>query len=380
VRIADSQQRAAYLSEVVAVALLLVAGAPARAPAAERALVQDGGVRVQALDGQTRDFDLRRDVEWGQPLEPRVRPLVVLRDGGLLPASLSIGQPWTVESLALGGLTVKQEEVAGVIGAAPVGRSLDTLLDWTLRQRRIDEVLLGNGDRLAGRVAALDAAQCRMAEGPQVARDTIAAIGFAAPAAAPGREAVWWVGLADGTRLAVDNVAIDRTSAKLHWRDRKLETPASEVVWLVPPNPSRVFLSDLVAADFRHVPYLSLAWPYQRDRSTAGSLLRAGGRLYAKGLGMHAASRLTYQLTERFTTFSAELAIDDETRGLGSARFRVFVDGVEKFTSQTIRGGDKPVPMTVAIDGAKRLDLVVDFADRGDQGDHADWLNARLMR
>jgi len=61
-------------------------------------------------------------------------------------------------------------------------------------------------------------------------------------------------------------------------------------------------------------------------------------------------------------------------------RFRVFVDGREKAASATIRGGDKPVPLRVDLAGAKRLDLVVDFADRGDQLDHADWLNARLIR
>ena len=38
--------------------------------------------------------------------------------------------------------------------------------------------------------------------------------------------------------------------------------------------------------------------------------------------------------------------------------------------------------MTISVDndGAKRLDLVVDFADRADELDHANWLNARLVR
>jgi len=38
------------------------------------------------------------------------------------------------------------------------------------------------------------------------------------------------------------------------------------------------------------------------------------------------------------------------------------------------------VPARVDLAGAKRLDLVIDFADRADELDHADWLDARLIR
>jgi hypothetical protein len=39
-----------------------------------------------------------------------------------------------------------------------------------------------------------------------------------------------------------------------------------------------------------------------------------------------------------------------------------------------------PVPVSVDLGGAKRLDLVVDFADRADELDRANWLNARLVK
>jgi hypothetical protein len=38
-----------------------------------------------------------------------------------------------------------------------------------------------------------------------------------------------------------------------------------------------------------------------------------------------------------------------------------------------------PRPIAVDITGGKRLDLVVDFADRADELDHADWLSARVV-
>ena len=81
----------------------------------------------------------------------------------------------------------------------------------------------------------------------------------------------------------------------------------------------------------------------------------------------------------RATRFCADLGIDDSTAGQGSVQFHVLVDGQEKFTSKTIRGGDAPVPVSIDLTGVKRLELLVDYADRGDVLDHADWLNARLI-
>jgi endo-alpha-N-acetylgalactosaminidase len=81
-----------------------------------------------------------------------------------------------------------------------------------------------------------------------------------------------------------------------------------------------------------------------------------------------------------YQRFQAELALDDSAAGSGSVRFRVFVDGKETFTSETLRGGMEPMPISVDLTNAKRLDLVVDYADHGDVLDHADWLNARLVK
>ncbi len=95
---------------------------------------------------------------------------------------------------------------------------------------------------------------------------------------------------------------------------------------------------------------------------------------------MHTASRLTFAPPEDAKLFQASLAIDDAANELGSVRFRVFVDGGQKYVSPTIRGGDPPVPIEVDVSGAKRVDLVVDYADRADVQDHANWLGARFVR
>jgi hypothetical protein len=78
------------------------------------------------------------------------------------------------------------------------------------------------------------------------------------------------------------------------------------------------------------------------------------------------------------------VAIDDSAGKRGSVAFGVYVlrDGKWQpaYTSEVVRGGDSPQSVSVDLAGADAMTLVVDYADRGDELDHADWLNARLVR
>jgi hypothetical protein len=132
------------------------------------------------------------------------------------------------------------------------------------------------------------------------------------------------------------------------------------------------------------VPYLSIEWPFERDRNVVGGPLAASGRRYLKGLGMHSASRITYRLDGKFRRLDATAAIDDSANKKGSVTFGVYVlrDNQWKsaYTSAVMRGGDAPLLVSVNVESAQGLTLTVDFADRGDELDHADWLDARLVK
>jgi hypothetical protein len=62
----------------------------------------------------------------------------------------------------------------------------------------------------------------------------------------------------------------------------------------------------------------------------------------------------------------------------------VFVDRSGSWSSEyespIVRGGDVPRTCVVDVTGASRMALVVDYADRADELDHANWLDARLIR
>ena len=161
--------------------------------------------------------------------------------------------------------------------------------------------------------------------------------------------------------------------------------PFDAVAFLQPLNNGVVYLSDVQSAGYKHIPFLTSSWPYERDRSVSGGHLRFGDQVLLKGLGMHSSSRLTYELPGQYRWLQAELAIDRRAGLNGSVVYRVYLRSTDgqwskAFESGVVRGGQAPVPMRVDARDCDRIALIVDFADRAGQWDHANWLNARLVR
>jgi hypothetical protein len=269
----------------------------------------------------------------------------------------------------------------------PAGnQSRDLLLDRVSRAAGgADRLLLHNGDQITGLLNRIEehTATLKAEVGPlTIETDRIAALIFNPDlrheTKHQGLRA--WAGFADGTRLIATRLILDGATLQITAAGHMWKTSSQELVFLQPLGGRVTYLSELRPTDYRHVPFLDLDWPYQADRNVIGGRLRSGGQLYLKGLGMHSAARLTYRISEPYQRLQAELAVDDSVEGAGSVRFRVLVDDRQQYTSQTIRGGMSPTPISVDVSGAKRLDLIVDYADRADVLDHADWLNARLVR
>ena len=158
----------------------------------------------------------------------------------------------------------------------------------------------------------------------------------------------------------------------------------AELKFLMSFGPQVTYVSDLTRLDHKHIPYLDMPWGFGVDRNLLGGRLRGGGHVYAKGLGMHSTARLAFPLDRAYRWFEAELAVDDAAGDGGSVNFRVVRAGADgrwqdAYRSPIVRGGDKPIPIRVDLRGATHLVLIVEFADRGDQLDYADWLDARLI-
>jgi hypothetical protein len=337
-------------------------------------------------------------VSWGAPVELPAGALVVLDEGVMVAEARQLDQEsLVVDAPLFGRVSLPLEQVQAIVFRAPAGRrERDQLIDRLLklaadrRNTTSDRVLLENGDQLLGSARALDDTKLQLHTGTidsQIERAKIVALVFepTSSEAPPANGLRALVGFRDGSWFTTRELVIDGETARLKPPfDASAEADrwtveAQAIVFLQPLGGRATYLSDLKPESYRHIPYLSLQWPYELDRSVTGGRLRADGRIYAKGLGMHSAARLTYRLDKPFRRFEAQVAIDAETSGQGSVTFRVFADREQKFASEVVRGGQPSVPVSVDITGAKQLSLVIDFAERADELDHADWLDARLV-
>ncbi len=348
------------------------------------------GRRTQAADSFVR---------WGEPHAARRGPLVLLADGGLLVSDVVAvdDERLLLASNLWGEVSLPIELARGIVfWPPPDPLQRDRLLDRLRRaDGQSDRVLLENGDVIDGTLLGLSNDTVRMevaAQRSEIPIERVTALAFdpslaAAPAVAE-QHAV--LGFRDGTLLTANEVVAGegRMTVRLPGDVRLASAadvdPLAELALLMSCGPHVTYVSDLEPLDYKHIPYLRLPWDYGRDRNVLGGRLTAAGRPYIKGLGMHSTSRLAYVLDRPYRRFNAELAIDGAARDGGSVVFRVLCDQLEggwreAYRSPIVRGGDPPRPIDVDVTGAKRLVLIVEFADRADQLDHADWLGARLI-
>ena len=90
------------------------------------------------------------------------------------------------------------------------------------------------------------------------------------------------------------------------------------------------YVSDLTASS------ATTGWgTIQKDKSIAGNAITLGGATYAKGIGTHADSTITYNLAGNYKTFLSDIGVDDEVNGKGTAHvvFQVYGDGVFSTTA-----------------------------------------------
>ena len=343
-------------------------------------------------------------VRWSTPPSSVGRSELILGDG----SRLVLADPWTGQpswkltedtiiatTRLLGKVTFERQQVRAVVLRAPTMlRPRTQFIDKLLSSKgTTTSLLLNNGDQFSGELIGLVTSGqgepqleflTPLTEKPfQVSEDRVAAIVFAPQEALPSAKLV--VGLRDGSLLSAESLVADEKQMRVRLANGQelTSTNSRNISYLRSLTCKCVYLSDLDERDYRHVPYLDLAWPYHHDRNVLGGRLTVKRRTYEKGLGTHSASRLTYQLEpSRFHRFAAQVAIDDLAEQRGSVIFRVYLlrqgEWQLAYASPVLRGGDPPASVTVELGEAAQLALVTDFADRGDECDYANWLEARL--
>jgi hypothetical protein len=340
-----------------------------------------------------RDVAIDQLVEWGTPRDTSGPAIVVLGDGSELSA-LAVNladDDLTMTNPVAGRVTVAIEHVAAMVLESPTSiTDRDRLIDdLRTRSQQSDRVWTRDGDVFSGALTSISATSVTIDRAgasfdvPTADVRTIALDASLTVVAEPAQRGVW-CGLADGSRLLAQNVTTTAGNVQIeHAGVSTLSVPVAQIVWLLPLRTGTgiTYVSDLEPTEYVHVPLLGRDWPYRLDISVAGTPLRAGGRRYVKGLGLHSASRLSYDLAGQYRRFESLVAIDEHVAaGGGSVVFRVRADGKVVYESLTLRSGDPPQPVSVDVTGAQRITLEVDYADRGHVLDRADWLGARLVK
>ena len=126
--------------------------------------------------------------------------------------------------------------------------------------------------------------------------------------------------------------------------------------------------------------------PVEKDKSNGeavagdGRTLTLNGVTYAKGLGVHAASEVVYNLSGAYSTFLSDVGIDDWVADgtCGSAVFEVYLDNVLAYSSGTMTPTSATKSINLGVAGKNQLKLVVTIAGDNNFCDHADWAGARL--
>jgi len=333
-----------------------------------------------------------------EPLPAEGLAEVRLARGGLVRGTLLGGDGELLELGVLGGgtLRVPIDAIASIRGAGRVpedgtepvaappegdrlyrksGRGLDRI-DGTLESFEPEGVRLGSS--LGVKLFSWEEVAALFVEVLEV------------EASAPTRGVPIVLDLVDGSRLPA---ALARLSGSdgvelLTSPEHALRVPLEAVSELLVQGGGLRFLSELEPSEAEATaPFgddLGMRWPPRFDRSCSGGPLRAGGRVWTRGIGVHAPSRIVFELEEEWTRLRGSVAIDDEVEDLparGSVRFRITAGERVLWESPILRGGDPPLAIPpLALEGARRLVLEVDEAEGLHVADRADWLRMILSR
>jgi NPCBM/NEW2 domain-containing protein len=363
---------------------------------------------------------------WGRYRDVEAGPQIILDGGGVVRADVLLLDD---KQLILGDATglargfwdessLPRDSLRAILLQPPAAAADRDRLwkELTVYAQADDRLLLAGGESISGTLISAPRAGRFAADDVKSGSETfqlirrgsteplaipaarVVAVSFGSVGAthATGNRTPAWLGLTDGSLVRaaavtskgdIVTVALalgGELKTTLTGRDDPDKRFWDAVTYVEPRSSRLTWLSDLPPLGYKHIPFVSIERPFGVDESVLGTRLRAGGALFRKGIGMPSASRLAFEVAG-YRRFEAEIAIDEAAGLSGSVTFKVVVEsGPGKwqtaFESPVIRGGDARVPISIDLKEAARLALLVDFADRGDECDYADWLMARLVK
>ncbi len=363
---------------------------------------RSGGTLV-ALDKLPRLLELTRE---GRKLPPLlIANFVLTTTGDRIPldpdASATLQENrllvWPAAACLPGarakGLSLYVPNLVAVFWSVPEGVD-DADLFFAEREkesRKRDAAYLKNGDRIEGTLFALGPKiGCVMiVAGKRIETPWSQLAGLAwstersvrPRAKKPYARAI----LEGGARVSFQELRFDEKSRRFLGKTlfgAELDWPEENLLALDLRQAGVVELSELTPSRYEHRPFLGASWPLVMDAAATGQPLRLGGNTYEKGLGTHAACRVSYPLDGKFERFDALVGLDEVAARLGRAKVALELDGKRILPNEGKELTAKDAPLVVRQDVRKvrELTLIVEVGAFGDVQANVNWAKGRLIK
>lgn len=361
---------------------------------AERAL-------LRSIDAESATYQAgsepARAVPWEQllsferidkPVAPSAMFQVMLVGGDKAagqPKSI-VGENLVWSNPTVGDLTLPLKQVISIERAASAS-SRDAQVPPRGAPQTEDVVTLSNGDVVRGIIAGVSQSSVAVQQpggaSTDVPLDSVFRITFASTATAnPPAQRGFRVGLADGSAVTATAVSLpaDQQMLELSLSDGAArKVPMASIVSIEHVNGPVIWLSSLAPIESVQKSLLDLAWPPQMDRAVDGSPIRFGERTYARGIGVHSYSSLTYAVDPKWKAFRTRYAIAGDWP-YADVTVRIKLDGQAVHEKTGVRSGVLSAPVVIDLSGQKALTLEVDYGQGYDVQDRLNWIEPTFLR
>lgn len=373
-------------------------------------IIKDGDQTIVTLaSGKKLALEDVKEVRFSEKAPARLHDArVFLLSGdelaGTIGDAVKDGESFTLSSVSLGNVDVTLDSVAAIffdVSAEREERLARKCLAWLRESRgerpRLDHFRIRTGDGRSGTVQSFSKDGLVFKDGdgtiwPRFALRQLESLVLGGDAPKPrANELSVRLHLVDGSIVSGRVAKLENGKLSLEGLGfaPELAVDLGQVLSLEVRNGAFTYLSDLTPALVdEHFPQGFARpdlfdWKRDREVESAGPL-RLAGRTYAKGLGVHSYSALTFDLRGAYREMRAVVGLDDSTRyeghpGVGSVTFRVLVDGKVAKEVQKERG-EAPTELSVPTEGAKELTLVCDYGNFLHVLGRADWADACLVK
>ncbi len=361
-----------------------------------RSIDEHGLSVVSASTQQSQSVAIERFLELSRAagVRPAAAPPIAssfilrLRNGDLLagdPVKLD-GDAIVWREQTLGNLSVPLAQAVGfarsaVDAAAAVGGADDS-------------ARLANGDAVHGVISEMTASTLSIqpaagGDATAIPLASVRGVIFAAVSSANASPAATTpslrIHLTDGSILSVAALRGDEWTMHLTLDPATFsgspssDVAATSITAIEQVNGPVIWLSQRKPDENIQTPYLDAEFPAKFDRTVLGGPIRAGDRVYAHGIGVHAYSRLSWTIEPGDDRFRTQYAVDDDAP-LAAVGVRIKLDGQVVHAVDGLKAGTIAPVVEIELHGKHTLTLeVVDNDNAGVQA-RLNWIEPAFER